>query len=162
MHHRNMVNILLIDDDLLERELVDSVLQKHLSEEAFMLQHAFKCSEAITYLLRDRFDLVLLDNMLAASISGKFSVPVIRQYLKEAPLVIVSNNIDIDYLKDPEILGVSNIVPKSSLNAFLADFIFTAHIVEDAPTLPLNIKEREEKLVAVYAPKPLKEAGLKI
>lgn len=133
-----MLNILLIDDDLLEKELVESVLQKHLSERSFKLQHVFKCSDAITFLIKGKFDLVLLDNMLAASISGKFSVPVIRQYLKDTPLVIVSNNIDLDYLKSPEILGVNDIISKSSLTAFLTNFISTSAMTKERNHPPVR------------------------
>lgn len=118
-----MLNILLIDDDLLEKEILENALNQHLAHQEFSLRHAFKSSEAIGYLLKDKFDLVLLDNMLAASISGKFSVPILQQYLKNTPLVIISNDITVDYLSHPVILGVETIVDKKNLDEFLRAFV---------------------------------------
>jgi CheY-like chemotaxis protein len=123
MHTKGMLKILLIDDDQLEKEIIKNILDKCLVDQPFLLQHVYKSSEAISALLQNQFDLVLLDNMLASSISGKFSVPIIQQYLKEASLVIVSNDVSADYLSHPHILGVDSIVDKKNLEGFLKNFI---------------------------------------
>lgn len=134
-----MLKILLIDDDILEKEILENVLEQNIAREAFSLEHVYKCSEAISYLIRDKYDLVLLDNMLAASISGKFSVPVIQQYLKAAPLVIISNDISADYLSNPDILGVQDVIDKAKLSEFLQGFFSDLRHMSDAP--PPCVKE---------------------
>lgn len=118
-----MTRILLIDDDILERQSLKRCVDKIANSDGTSVHHAFKCSEAIDLLLQHSFDLVMLDNLLAASISGKFSVPMIKQYLGSCPLVIISNNIDVDYLQDPETLGVDAVIDKRDLDIFMLKFL---------------------------------------
>jgi len=114
-----MLKILLIDDDAFERELLIVHLIK-AGLNAFDVQQVTKCSSGLECLLHNVYDIVLLDNSLADSISAEFSVPFIKGWLKGAPLIIISNNIDVPHLQRPDILGVDAIVDKKDLSQFMA------------------------------------------
>ena len=118
-----MTHILLIDDDSLEEEILRRCVKKLAPDHDITIHHVFKCSGAIDHLLNHKYDLVILDNLLAASISGKFSVPVIKQYLGACPLIIASSDIDVDYLQDPKTLGVDAIIDKQDLDVFMLKFL---------------------------------------
>jgi CheY-like chemotaxis protein len=122
MHFYLMFKFLLIDDELPEKDLIDAKLERVFSAGGYLLDHVYKSSEAIKCLLKDSFDFILLDNNLASSISSQFSVPVIRQYVRDAKLIIVSNNIHVDYLKDESILGVDGIVNKADFESYMTTF----------------------------------------
>ncbi len=137
-----MTNILLIDDDVLEKEILTRTIKKIVGKQPFEVHHAFKCSTAIDQLLTHKFDIILLDNLLAASISGKFSVPILKQYIGICPLVMISDNIDIDYLEDPTTLGVDAIIEKSDLPLFLLKFFSAREVLlekgQSGPVLTEN------------------------
>lgn len=128
-----MMKILLIDDDILEEEMLKRAVKRLNLQQDITIQHVFKCSEAINHLLLQNFDLVLLDNLLASSISGKFSVLMIKQYIGDCQLAIISNNVDVDYLEDPKILGVDKIVAKIDLNDFVLKFFRQRKTVSNKP-----------------------------
>jgi DNA-binding NtrC family response regulator len=122
MHFVFVLHFLLIDDEVAEKELIDAKLQAVFGEGGYGFKHVLKASDAIKCLLTEDFDFILLDNNLAASISGRFSVPVIRQHLRGSNLIVISNNVDVDYLKDPSILGVDGIVDKANFESFVTQF----------------------------------------
>lgn len=113
-----MLKILLIDDDAIEREILLIHLQKAGFED-FDVEQVPKCSSGLEKLLHNSYDMVLLDNSLADSISAEFSVPFIKGWLKGAPLIVISNNIDVPHLKNLDILGVDGIVDKKDLSSFM-------------------------------------------
>jgi len=113
-----MPKILLIDDDAIEKDILVIHLNK-AGFETFDIHQVSKCSSGLECLLHNKFDVVLLDNSLADSISAEFSVPFIKGWLKGAPLIIISNNIDVPHLKSPDILGVDFIVDKKDLSSFM-------------------------------------------
>lgn len=115
-------SVLLIDDDELEHMFVTRMLKKFMKSN-FHVEHVEKCSKAMTALFDKKYDLVLLDNLLHGQVSARFSVPIIRQANRETPIVIISNNIEFDYLKNPADLGVDAIVDKADLGAFLENIL---------------------------------------
>lgn len=122
MHSLPVLHFLLIDDEIPEKELIDAKLEAVFGEGRYGFKHVLKASDAIKCLLKEDFDFILLDNNLAASISGRFSVPVIRQYVRDSKLVVISNNVDVDYLQDPSILGVDAIVDKAEFESFVTQY----------------------------------------
>lgn len=113
-----MLNILLIDDDIIEEKILELQLRK-AGFNLFHVEHVTKCSEALKSMLSQRFDIILLDNSLADSISAEFSVPFIKENLQGACLIIISNDTERPHLKDPDILGVDYIVNKLDLSNFM-------------------------------------------
>ncbi|RKQ72174.1 response regulator receiver domain-containing protein [Litorimonas taeanensis] len=140
-----MIKVLIIDDELAEKELIACKLTRLFGSDGYSIHHAFKCSEAIKLLLQYQYDFVLLDNNLAASISGQFSVPIIKQYVQNAKLVIISNNIDEDYLQSKTILGVDDIVDK----AYLEDFFRAFYGQDMTTTAPIKVARSNVETAAL-------------
>jgi CheY-like chemotaxis protein len=113
-------NVLLIDDKIEELEIIQRIF-KALTHASVCIDHVHKCSEAFNLLNQNNYDLVLLDNRLSGQISAKFSVPFITSSLNTATLAIISNDINVPYLQDPNILGVNHVVDKSQMIRFLRD-----------------------------------------
>ena len=113
-----LINILLIDDDTIEKK----ILEIHLKKAGYRnvkVSHAIKCSKALQHLMQTKFDIILLDNRLSNAITADVTVPIIKGYLHGVPLVIISNDTDQPHLQSPEILGVDYIVNKSDLMGFM-------------------------------------------
>lgn len=111
-------NVILIDDDVTEKIIVERIF-KSLTDLPFRLDHVTRCSQAITLLKKQSYDLVLLDNRLSMRMSAKFSVPIIKESIGTAPIAVISNDIMPDYLQDTRTLGVDYIVDKSDIIGFL-------------------------------------------
>ena len=80
-----MKRILIIDD---ERRIGQSYMVL-LSEEGFEVKHASSAQEATNLLIRERFDLVLLDiNM--PEVDGKAMYEVIREYDRSLKVIVSS------------------------------------------------------------------------
>lgn len=113
-----MPKILLIDDDPDEKIFIALHL-RNLGCNDVIIDHASTCSEGLTKLTQYKYDLVLLDNVLADSISAEFSVPFLKDHLDETPIAIISNNIAAPHLSSPSVLGVDFIIDKNKLSKFL-------------------------------------------
>lgn len=113
-----MLRILLIDDDKHEKKILTHLI-KEAGFENFNVEHVTKCAEALNCLSRQQYDFVLLDNALSDSISATFSVPFVQAYLDGTPLAVISNNIDVPHLRNPDVLGVDYIVGKDKLTPFM-------------------------------------------
>lgn len=111
-------SILLIDDDPAEKAIITRIL-KALTSAAFHIDHALKCSAAVTMVQNRTYDLVLIDNRLSERISARFTVPIIKGIIKDAPIAVISNDVSPDYLQDKHALGVDHIVDKADMIAFL-------------------------------------------
>jgi len=80
-----MKKILIIDD---ERRIGQSYMAL-LSEEGFEAKHASSAQEATNLLIREHFDLVLLDiNM--PEVDGKVMYEVIREYDRQMKVIVSS------------------------------------------------------------------------
>lgn len=121
-----MYQILLIDDDFFERDLVKDICDKTLNSR-FQLHYVKDMPDATRLLSRNKFDLILLDNILSKFTTAKSSVPVIKEISNDAPIAVISNDVSADYLADPSIVGVDHIVEKDKLPIFLKLFQSTYH-----------------------------------
>jgi DNA-binding response OmpR family regulator len=115
-----MNRILLIDDEGWEKDIIGSLCQTVFGNN-FRLDHASVNSEAVRFLLENKYSLILLDNNLSFQIDAKFSVPFLKECSGNAEIVIISNNIFEDYLEDPAFLGVDKIIEKKELLTFLVE-----------------------------------------
>lgn len=118
-----MKNFLLIDDDVLEYELMENLLSSIYADD-YRLVFMETVKEAIGTLVSKPYDMIFLDNRLTNSITSQFTVPFVKLYARDTPLVIISNYIDVPYLASPDILGVDDIVDKKDLAGFLKDLKF--------------------------------------
>jgi ActR/RegA family two-component response regulator len=109
-----MPSILLIDDDEYENIIVTRILANHFKY-GFLLDFAKTLDDALTHLMTNTYDYVFLDDRLSATINSVVSVKVLKQYLKGAELVIISNNLYEAHLLDKSILQVADIVHKDDL-----------------------------------------------
>ena len=124
-------SVLLIDDEIEELALVKRIFAA-ITEDSVDVDHAFKCSEACSRLSERQYDLVLLDNRLSGNISAEFSAPFIVASLNEAIFAIISNDINVPYLRYPENLGVDFVIDKAKIIPFLRDI----HAVKTGAAAP--------------------------
>lgn len=115
-----MNHILLIDDEGWEKDIIGGICQTVFGND-YRLDHASVNSEAVRFLLENKYSLILLDNNLSFQIDAKFSVPFLKECSGNAEFVIISNNIFEDYLEDPAYLGVDKIINKKDLLTFLEE-----------------------------------------
>ncbi|MEM7730513.1 MAG: response regulator [Pseudomonadota bacterium] len=118
--HPPIYNILLIDDEIEEMDVLRRVVSA-LTDAPIGIDHVFKCSEAVRKLHMCDYDLVLLDNRLSGQISAEFSAPFITSTPSRATFAIISNDVDVPYLRDASLLGADHVVDKANLIAFLRD-----------------------------------------
>ena len=121
-----MNHILLIDDEGWEKDIIGSLCQTVFGN-TYRLDHASVNSEAVRFLLENKYSLILLDNNLSFQIDANFSVPFLKECSGNTEFVIISNNIFEDYLEDPAYLGVDKIIDKRDLLAFLFDVSKRGH-----------------------------------
>ena len=80
-----MKKILIIDDE----QKIGQSYTRLLSEEGFEVKHAASAKEATNFLIREPFDLVLLDiNM--PEVDGKAMYEVIREYDRHMKVIVSS------------------------------------------------------------------------
>ena len=121
------MNILVIDDKIEEFEII-SRITRAISDTPIYVDHAFKCSEAVTLMGSNPYDLILLDNRLSRTVSAEFSVPFLRSTRSKATIVIMSNDITPTYLEEPGILGVDHVIDKMKVVGFLRNYLAEAAI----------------------------------
>lgn len=95
-----------------------SRILKALTPSEFRLDHVLKCSEALSLLDKEHYDLILLDNRLSDRVSAKFSVPLIKAANQDTPIAVISNDVTPGYLQDKAKLGVDHIIDKSDMVDF--------------------------------------------
>jgi len=113
-----MTTILLIDDDEFENVVMTRLIANHVKY-GFRVDFARSIDEAIKYLKKQTYDHVYLDDVLSYDVNATVSVEQIKAHLNGAPLVIISNNIERDYLKSNDILNVDAIVSKNDLSDYI-------------------------------------------
>ncbi len=109
-----MLNILLIDDDSVELRLIDNMLRE-CYKEPYVLRYAETIEGAMSVLKTQKIDVVLLDNKLDNGVTAKDTVPMIKKLTDDVPLILISSDINFDYLKDKTILDVYDVVDKFHL-----------------------------------------------
>ena len=109
-----MLRILLIDDEIMERRLLQGMLREYY-EANFVLEYAPTIEEGISLLQHNVFDVVLLDDKLSDGTTSKINVPALKKFSGKLPLIIISKSIDSAYLKDKSILNVYDVIDKFNL-----------------------------------------------
>lgn len=113
-----MTRVLLIDDDDFERVVVTRILANKFKY-GYTLDYAKTLPHAVKFMIRNEYDYVLLDDCLSKDVNAKISVNILRVHLKNAPLIIISNNLLDAHLMDKNILQVSDIVHKNDLPEYV-------------------------------------------
>ena len=120
-----MLNILLVDDDPTEFRLIDRML-KDTYKEDYVLRYADSLEKAKVVLKTQKTDIILLDDKLNHGRTALDSVPALKNIDEAVPMVLISSNIDADYLKDKVILDVYDIVDKFHLRQRIVDGLLKA------------------------------------
>lgn len=120
-----MLNILLVDDDIIEFRLIERML-KDCYEGKFSLRYANTLEKAVTILKTQKTDIILLDDKLDHGRTALDSVPVLKGVNESVPLVLISSNIDADYLRNKTILNVYDVVDKFHLRKRIKDGLLKA------------------------------------
>lgn len=109
-----MLKILLIDDDPVEFRLIERMLKDCYSK-PFSLRFAQTLEKGITILKTQKTDIVLLDDKLNHGRTAQDSVPAIKEISNDVPLILISSDINAEYLRDKTILDVYDVVDKFHL-----------------------------------------------
>lgn len=118
-----MLNILLVDDDIVEFRLIERMLKDSLDGQ-FILRYAGTIEKAATILKTQKTDIVLLDDKLNHGLTAVDSVPVLKGINDSVPLVLISGDINADYLQNKTILDVYDIIDKFDLRKRIKDGLF--------------------------------------
>lgn len=84
-----MVSVLLIDDDYVERMLVDSFLNNRYGH-AYSLRWADSLEASKTMLEKNRFDVVLLDNRLKRDQNFRETLPQVAARANGSKIYVIS------------------------------------------------------------------------
>ncbi len=112
------MSILLIDDDEFENIVVTRLLAKH-TKSKIKVDYAKTLDEGLAFLKNNQYEYVYLDDELSYCVNATKSVDIIRDYLSGAQLIIISNNVNREYLRDASILDVAAIVSKNDLSDYV-------------------------------------------
>ena len=113
-----MIKILLIHKHIFEK----IILRRNLKRAAYLdfdILQVEQFSDAVTPLLKNHFDIVLLEDTIDETMTLEFSVPFIRAYLPDSPIVMISDISDSPYLHTHEEMGVDYVVNKTDLSTFM-------------------------------------------
>ncbi len=104
-----MRNVLLCDDDLMNRKVASKILHK----EGFYVIEAANGKEALEYLANTSVDLILMDLMMPV-LDGYETIKAIKASpaLAATPLIIISALSDTDSIAKAHALGVDAYVTK--------------------------------------------------
>ena len=89
---REVVTVLLIDDDPVEAKLLHAFLEQRFGD-AFEMVHVWDLEEALVALDGRRFDHVLLDNRLPPFADYRETLPVLRGHAAAPEPIIVSASV---------------------------------------------------------------------
>jgi two-component SAPR family response regulator len=120
-----MLNILLIDDDIVEFRLIERMLKECYGGK-FILRYANTVEKAVTILKTQKTDIVLLDDKLDHGRTALDSVPVLKGVNDSVPLVLISSDINAEYLRSKTILNVYDIIDKFNLRERIQDGLLKA------------------------------------
>jgi len=125
-----MYKILLIDDEEWEQRLITDYCKQAFGNH-YRLDHTRSVDQAVHLIKQKNFDFILLDNVLSGDVTARVSVPFLKGITGDTPIIIISNIIEKDYLKSPDILGVDHVVAKDKLESFLKIYKSTVVKIAD-------------------------------
>lgn len=111
---RNLVNILLVEDNLAEARLLQEVLKGSLISR-FNLAHVKRLKDAIAQIEVDHFDVILLDLTLPDSY-GLASLDSLIEYAPKLPIVVLTNTNDDELAVEAVRHGAQDYLVKRQLN----------------------------------------------
>lgn len=112
------LRILLLDDDIYERNFVERAMAIS-SPVPVLVTHALRIGQALEALTTQSYHLILLDNYLTRGMTVKHTIPAINNVRGNTPLAVLTSDTTPDYLSCPHDLGVDFIVDKINLVKFL-------------------------------------------
>lgn len=109
-----MISVLLVDDDCVEKKLVEAYLSRHLGER-YSLHHATSPADARKLLENQPFDCIFLDNRLNpyGNVSEYFETLNIDQ--PAARIFVISASVDDFDCLSPPPPGVERVISKFDL-----------------------------------------------
>ncbi|MBE9200702.1 MULTISPECIES: hybrid sensor histidine kinase/response regulator [unclassified Nodularia (in: cyanobacteria)] len=110
----NLVKVLLIEDSLPEARLLLEFLRQADSKE-FRLTHVKRLNEALNALIRESYDVILLDLTLPDS-QGLSSLPVLMNHAPTTPIVVLTNTNDEDLAIEAVRQGAQDYLVKRQVN----------------------------------------------
>jgi CheY-like chemotaxis protein len=116
-----MNRFLLIDDDEFEPIVVTRILANKYGY-GYKLDHAKSLKKAKKLMNKHNYSLVLLDDQLSDTIDARTSVIAVRALLNDTPLIIISHDIEKEYLRDITVTQGVPVVHKNDL----PDFVYKA------------------------------------
>lgn len=122
IENSTIVKILLIDDF----DVAHNILRRNLLKAAFSdfkIDQVASRKEALQRMHIAEYDLVLVNDMPGNAIAIEFLIPFIRGHFEDAPIVIISNDTDSQYLRNAEGLDADYVVRRADLAALMLRLI---------------------------------------
>ena len=114
-----MLKFLLIDDDFLEHKMFDCYLASGQTVDYDLISTS-TIEDAIDALAKHSFDFIFLDDRLAPHKSAIETLPMLREHIGAAKIVLISSSIEARHLQDPTALNVLAVMNKFDLKSALS------------------------------------------
>lgn len=88
-----MINVLLIDDDPIEKWIIDRLLKDRYGNQ-YKLSYASRLDEGLQFLTNRNYDAILLGDDLGDGLTAQDNVPRLIEANPKTPIVIISNFVD--------------------------------------------------------------------
>lgn len=115
------LRVIIADDEQPQHDALKEALQKRFKYVTFKSFYAV--SPLIQFLQKhnDEYDILFLDNLFKAGLSGKNALPKIRQYAPELPIIFLTGNENYDYFAGVENYNIKFLnKPASEAEIFFA------------------------------------------
>jgi len=114
------MKLLLIDDDAIEHKILNCYITAGMGGPV-MLTSALNIETAKDALHSETYDYVFLDDRFTPFDSALETLPLLKPLSRNAKIVIVSSCIAAKHLQSAEALGVSAIINKSDVRAYVSE-----------------------------------------
>lgn len=142
-----MAKILVVDDEVGVRELLD----KALAKKGFRVVTVPSAEQALARITQEPFDLVLLDIKLAGE-SGISALKRIRELQKKIPVVIYSGVITAELEKEARMAGADEVLSKSIDIMQLVEQI--SKFIKSKDRISEDLSKRKEKSILIVDDEP--------
>ncbi len=125
---RDIVSILLVDDDAAEEVIMRS-LMKRVSTYNIVMHYCDGIESALEFMIKNKkIALILMDNMLYHGSDFRDNVPLLRQNGFIGPIGVISSSVDDPYFQSIEEYGADFRIDKSEFDPTAIEFIIREYL----------------------------------
>jgi DNA-binding NarL/FixJ family response regulator len=125
---KDIINILLVDDDAAE-EIIMRSLMKRVSTYNIVLHYCDGIEAAREFIMKNKnIHLILMDNMLYHGSDFRDNVPLMRQNGFIGPIGVISSSVDDPYFQTIEEFGADFRIDKAEFDPTAIEFIIREYL----------------------------------